>query len=283
MGMEFHELELALKYLASTGQTLNVQEVTGLTTGLTRLKQNELYTEIFFWGKCLGVERDYYVAYGLRSKGGEFACPQKKFYWCTGDTFTFAEMPIVGPAELEVLDKMTGRLEGNPEKDLNSTGEEAEAGEGEAPVEKTPVRESQRLAYLVSKIDIDTAVVPAGSYVLNELHEVTPGLAFKGLTWDQATDKSFKFYQHFRPATDMSALRVAARDDVEFHSNFLDTLDTDIPSGSWVLRVDAAQSYVHLRSLLWPGYVSYHAPGTRFFGGMYIGTCEKSIDLPFLL
>ena len=36
--------------------------MTGLTTGLTRLKQNELYTEIFFWGKCLGVERDYYVA-----------------------------------------------------------------------------------------------------------------------------------------------------------------------------------------------------------------------------
>ena len=35
-----------------------------------------------------------------------------------------------------------------------------------------------------------------------------------------------------------------------------------------MLRVDAAQSYVHLRSLLWPGYVSYHAPGTRFFGGM---------------
>ena len=34
----------------------------------------------------------------------------------------------------------------------------------------------------------------------------------------------------------MSALRVAARDDVEFHSNFLDTLDTDIPSGSWAPR-----------------------------------------------
>lgn len=282
MGMEFHELELAVKYLSSTGQTLNVQEVTGLTAGLTRLKQNEAYSEIYFWGKCLGIEKDYYVSYGLRSKGGEFACPQKKFYWCTGDTFVFSEMPVVSPADVEVIEKFGGRLEGNPEKDLNFTGEE-EAGEGQEPVEKLVVRECQRLAFLVAKIDADTAVVPAGSYVLNELHEVTPGLAFKGLTWDQATDSSFKFYQHFRPATDLSSLRVAARDDVEFHSNFLDTLDTDIPTGCWVSRVDAAQSYVSLRSLLWPGFVAYHCPGTRFFGSMYIGTCDKCIDLPFLL
>ena len=89
--------ELALKYLSSTGQTLNVQEarrgrgaapgrdhyaatnlrqkaprkpvfrahsnlyaglqVTGLTAGLTRLKQNEAYTDIYFWGKCLQTSR----------------------------------------------------------------------------------------------------------------------------------------------------------------------------------------------------------------------------------
>merc|ERR1719408_976100 len=150
-----------------------------------------LSSEIYFWGKCLGVEKDYYVAYGLRSKGGEFACPQKKFYWCTGDNFTFSETPVYGVEE----------------KDLKSTGGEEEAGEGQEAVEKLVVRESQRLAYLVDKIDTDTAVVPAGAYVLNELHEVTPGLAFKGLTWDQATDPSFKFYQHFRPATDLSSLR----------------------------------------------------------------------------
>jgi hypothetical protein len=53
--MEFHELELALKYLSGTGLTLSIAEVTGLTAGLTRLKQNEQYASIYLWGKCLGA------------------------------------------------------------------------------------------------------------------------------------------------------------------------------------------------------------------------------------
>jgi radial spoke head protein 9 len=275
--MEFHELDLALKYLCGTGMTLNIAEVTGLSAGLTRLKQNESYSDIYFWGKCLGTEKDYYVCYGLRAAAGEFACPQKKFYWCTGDTFTFTEMPVVTPDESEVLLGISGRLTGNAEKNLNAAAEEEETEAEPKPV----LREAQRLAYLVALIDEDTAVVPAGAYVLNDMHDVSPGLGFKGLSWDEATDT--KNYQHFRPAKDVGALRVAAKDDVEFHSRFLDTLDADVPSGSWVTRVDATQSFVSMRSLLWPGYVAYHAPGTRFFGGMYIGTCEKSLDLPFLL
>merc|ERR1712216_149856 len=106
-------------------------------------------------------------------------------------------------------------------------GEEAEY------IEKPVIREAQRLAFLVALIDEDTAVVPAGAYALSG-HEATPGLGFRGLTWDQASD--FKNYQHFRPAKDLAALKIAAKDDVEFHSNFLDTLDADLPSGSWVTR-----------------------------------------------
>jgi radial spoke head protein 9 len=280
--MEFHELELATKYLAGTGLTLNTSEVTGLTAGLTRLKQFESYTDIYFWGKCVGAAKDYYVSYGIRAKGGEFACPQKKFYWATND-FSFTEMPVVTPEDIAVIAGIKGRLSGDPELDLNPPNEGEEPAEGEGAPERLVVRESQRLAYLVGLIDEDTAVVPAGAYVLDESHDVAAGLGFRGLTWEQATESSLKYFQHFRPAKDLSALRVAAKDDVEFHSNFLDTLDTDVPRGCWVTRVDSAQTYMHMRSLLWPGYVAYHAPGTRFFGSMYIGTCEKNIDLPFLV
>jgi radial spoke head protein 9 len=281
--MEFHELELALKYLSGTGLTLSIAEVTGLTAGLTRLKQNEQYASIYLWGKCLGIDKDYYVAYGIRSSGGEFACPQKKFYWCTGDTYIFTETPVVTPADIAEIEKVTGRLTGNPEKDLTATEGEGEAVEGDEVPDKLVVREAQRLAYLVGLIDEDTAVVPTGAYALNESHSVMAAPGFQGLTWKEATEESCKYYQHFRPAKDLYALRVAAHDDVEFHSNFLDTLATDIPTGCWVMRVDPAQSFVQLRNLLWPGYSAYHCPGTRFFGGMYIGTMEKCLDLPFLL
>ena len=247
------------------------------------LFRSEQYASIYLWGKCLGIDKDYYVAYGIRSSGGEFACPQKKFYWCTGDTYIFTEMPVVTAADIVEIEKVTGRLTGTPEKDLTATGEEAEPAEGEEVPEKLVVREAQRLSYLVSQVDEDTAAVPAGAYALNESHSVTATPGFQGLSWKEATDESFKYYQHFRPAKDLYALRVSAHDDVEFHSNFLDTLETDIPTGCWVMRVDPAQSYVQLRNLLWPGYTAYHCPGTRFFGGMYIGTMEKCLDLPFLL
>jgi len=37
------------------------------------------------------------------------------------------------------------------------------------------------------------------------------------------------------------------------------------------------------KSLLWPGYVFYHVPGTRTFGSYYIGSGEKNLDLCFML
>jgi len=38
-----------------------------------------------------------------------------------------------------------------------------------------------------------------------------------------------------------------------------------------------------LRSLLWPGLTFYHAPRTKNYGYIYVGTGEKNLDLPFML
>jgi len=284
--MEYHELELSTKYLSGAGRQLNVHEQTGLSAGLTQLKQDESFLEIYFWGKLLGTEYDYYVAYGLRNSDGEFAAPQKKFYYASskpGMDFIFSELPSATAAETEELQGICGRLSGNPANIINGAGGGEEAGEGEegGPEKVAPIEENRRVAFMVFQIDQDSAVVPAGAYVLNADSQVEAGPGFRGLSWDEAKDMSN--YAHFRPAMDLAALRVAARDDVEFHNNFLDSLAIDVPSGCWVTRVDAAQSFIQIRSLLWPGYVAYHAPGTRFFGGTYVGTGEKCLDLPFML
>ena len=50
-------------------------------------------------------------------------------------------------------------------------------------------------------------------------------------------------------AQDLYALRVAAHDDVEFHSNFLDTLEADVPTGCWVMRVDPAQLRTRMKNI----------------------------------
>merc|ERR1719352_1395360 len=146
MGLRVQELDLGLKYLSGTGQTLNVAEVTGLTGGLTRLQQQQGFSEVFFWGKCLGTERDYYVSYGLRP--GELV-PTKQFFWA-GPGFAFAEMPAWTEADLPAIAAATGPLIGSPEKDVGS--------------EEGALRESLRLAYAVAQIDHDTSAVPAGAY-----------------------------------------------------------------------------------------------------------------------
>ena len=53
--------------------------------------------------------------------------------------------------------------------------------------------------------------------------------------------------------------------------------------GSWSLQFERGSGLVTLRSLLWPGCVSYHIPGCRKFGSVYFGTGEKNMDLPFML
>lgn len=54
-------------------------------------------------------------------------------------------------------------------------------------------------------------------------------------------------------------------------------------SGSWSLQFERGSGLVTLRSLLWPGYVFYHVPGTRSFGSVYFGSGEMNVDLPFML
>lgn len=53
--------------------------------------------------------------------------------------------------------------------------------------------------------------------------------------------------------------------------------------GTWSIQFDRGSGLIVLRSLLWPGYVFYHVPGTRRYGSLYVGIGEKNLDLPFML
>ena len=47
--------------------------------------------------------------------------------------------------------------------------------------------------------------------------------------------------------------------------------------------MERGNALVVLRSLLWPGLTFYHAPRTKNYGYIYVGTGEKNLDLPFML
>lgn len=283
--MELFDLEYGLRYLSCQGYTLNTHELTGINSGLTKLQSSEKYDKIFFWGKIFGATSNYYVAYGLRES--EFEFPAKKFFYST-DNLEFAELPMIMEEEAdkitELLDSgaLSNTFTGEPGTPLEpSTGEGEGEGEAEAAEPVKKLTEQDRLAQVVIEIDYDTAVVPLGAYVLNEAHQVTPATNFKGLAFGDA--QGLASYVHLRPPASLGKLRALASDDTQFYSNFLDPLTEDLPRGCWAIRTDPASTYVALRSLAWPGYVSYAIPGAPRFGSIYFGHALKNRDLPFLI
>jgi len=277
--MELFDLEFSLDQVASAGNTLNIHEITGLRSGLTKLKCDEKFTNIYFWGKIFGKEADYYIAYGLRPT--EFEFPQKKFYFA-GESFAFAELPLITEGEAEEIINLCQErsIEGKPETPLKPAAEGEGATEGAEEGVKV-LTEVDHLAQVVQEIDFDSAVVPKGAYAISEEHQVVPSIDFKGLSNMEAA--SLSSYLHYRPAVSIAKLRALARDDVQFYSNFLDPLEEDLPIGCWAIRKEPSATLVSVRSLNWPGYVAFHVPGTPKFGSCYFGYAQKNRDLPFLL
>lgn len=257
------DLEMNLKALASSGHVLNCQELAGLQAGLTLLQGREKYQEIYLWGKVFGHTNDYYIAYGMRDADFEF--PSKAFYYA-GEDFEF-----------RLLERLTEDI-ADQLIDLSLDG--PFTGDAESPLD-AGLRECHRLSQVVQEIDFDTAAVPRGSYALNEAQAVVPSGAFSGLSASSAS--SVDGYVHFRPPTSVACLRALAPADVQFYSNFLDPLEGDLPKGCWALRQDPLNAMVTLRSLTWPGYVAFHVPSSRKFGGVYFGYGQKNRDLPFIL
>mmetsp|Transcript_37215 Transcript_37215/g.100723 ORF Transcript_37215/g.100723 Transcript_37215/m.100723 type:complete len:283 (-) Transcript_37215:51-899(-) len=282
--MEFFDLEQGLKNVASAGSVLNCQEMTGIQAGLSLLKSKEKYPQIYFWGKILGQQLDYYIACGLRDTDFEF--PSKDFYYASED-FEFKALPRLTEDSADRIIELVSEKErpftGKPDELLEPPPEgEEPPPEEEGGTQKPPgLTEVDRLAQVVQEIDFDTAVVPKGAHSLNEAHVVVPSNDFRGLGLTEAT--AISKYAHFRPPTSVACLRALARSDVQFYANFLDTLESDLPKGCWAVRQDPSGALVTLRSLSWPGYVAYHVPLTTKFGGVYFGYGQKNKDLPFLL
>lgn len=53
--------------------------------------------------------------------------------------------------------------------------------------------------------------------------------------------------------------------------------------GCWTITRDGVSNLVTIRSLLWPGFTSYHVANSNNFGYAYFGFGEKNNDLGFML
>ncbi len=58
------DLNSKLDFIASNGVILNVEEKSALQTSLLVLKKNCKFKRTQFWGKIIGLQKDYLIAQG---------------------------------------------------------------------------------------------------------------------------------------------------------------------------------------------------------------------------
>ena len=130
---------------------------------------------------------------------------------------------------------------GEPDSVMFPPAEDQE--EGAEPLPGASLTELHRLSALVADVDTATAVVPAGAYLLNDLHQVVPANDYKGLSFAELSDLGN--FAHFRPAENAAKLRAMASDDVAWkNGSFLDTLTSSLPQGCWAKRTDVTAGSV---------------------------------------
>ncbi|XP_026194183.1 radial spoke head protein 9 homolog [Cyclospora cayetanensis] len=277
--MEASSLESGLRHLSSAGNTLNVYELTSLQVALFTLQEKEGKGKAFFWGRINGGIDDYYIAYMLEDS--DYIFPKKKMFWSTG-RFEFRPLPECNrTGDRYKCHYKTALCTSNAEESKrlfrSPQSDEEEGGDED---KEQDIAETLYLSSLVKRIDFATAAVPRGAHRLHG-SKVIPAPEFKGLTFEEAENLSS--WVHFRPAEDLEALRAQISKDYQFTTEFLQSLQADVPRGSWATRFDPVSNCVTVRSLLWPGYIAYSIVNTKEFGGVYFGGGEEAAELPFLL
>jgi len=63
--MESEGLNMNIDYVGSSGFILSTEQKAALQSSLVILKNNYKFSRVLFWGKILGVKKDYFIAQGV--------------------------------------------------------------------------------------------------------------------------------------------------------------------------------------------------------------------------
>lgn len=186
--MNIHEsLEESMKYISTfNGVCLNIEERLKLEIALNDLHMDIKSDEMWFWGKIVGVEKDYYVALAIFFRE-HYLFPLKKFFFCNSSNFVFSELPELSDHHFKDFNRFNTYFIGNPDIILESyevNMDEAEEEEKEdvfkPKLKKKNLTEGDRLSYVIRSIDFDTNIVPEGAYKMLPINEMRKNDFFNG-------------------------------------------------------------------------------------------------------
>jgi radial spoke head protein 9 len=188
--MNIHQdLQEDFKYISKfNGVCLNIEEKFKLELALNELHLDIKSEEMWFWGKIIGIEKDYYIAIALFFTE-HYQFPKKKFFFCNSVNFVFSELPEVQNHHLADLANFNTYFIGNPdiilenyENNNNDDNLNINEDENTFVVNKRlkSLTESDRLAYVVRCIDYDTTIVPVGAFKMLPINELRRNDNFTG-------------------------------------------------------------------------------------------------------
>lgn len=144
-------------------------------------------------------------------------------------------------------------------KEIPEVPEGEEPPEGEEMETETKITEDVRAACLVKEIDASIAMVPVGSITVDpKLKVPVTNTTFYGLSKEASLALS-----SWELLNGMSAAHQLA--------------------GSLKAKFLPAPSLTVLRSLVWPGFTAFCAPGSSVSGYVYVGDGMKNTDVAFCL
>lgn len=137
--------------------------------------------------------------------------------------------------------------------------------------------ELDRLAVMVSTIDTDCAMMPAGALIKQPSGKVEESQTFKGLPYSKAT--SLKSYVFINKPKEVSV----NADAITASTDFLCPCDEAVPKGALVCKFDESINVVSWRSLVYEGFYGYSMVGAPMQGYCYFGSGIKNADIAFML
>lgn len=276
--MNVNEILDCLKSIVHFGQIISTEEQLVLQNSLLILQNENHFRNVFFWGKILGAEKDYFIAFGYVKdvlKGRIF------YYSNNGINWGLLPQPTQNGLMLTPL--CTTIFQGDPALVIDVLIEKGETSIKEklrVPQIKK-LKEEDRLASLISIINHEAIIIPRGAHFQRPDGVTVENLSFEGLSVLEARE-IFSFLHDRDPIQKLNT-NLLIRDDYNYAMDFLDPLDIDKPEGSWIIQISAGESIVLLKSLYWPGLIFYHFIKTPRYGFLYIGNGKRSIDIPFML
>uniref|UniRef100_A0A0A9YFS0 Radial spoke head protein 9 homolog n=1 Tax=Lygus hesperus TaxID=30085 RepID=A0A0A9YFS0_LYGHE len=289
--MDLEHISISHDLVALSGNTLNIEKNSLLQSSLTVLLNDNHFGKVYFWGKIFGLDADYYIAFGYHKD-----LLRHPIYYYSKNAVDWVMLPKPTKTDYFLCQIITTRFMGDPSLQTNVVDDKPTE---ENPIPKEPLKveernlywrkhptyilkEEDRIAATVKLINKQGIVVPRGALYKQPNGDIVHNESWYGMNFEDS--RLLTSYFHFRKPENRWDENVTKKPNYNYAYDFMDPIDGDIPLHfAWSCQVVNTNRTAILRSLTWPGAVSYNVLESPVWGFLYFGPAKKNIDIPFMI